>query len=123
MATLADPDHGVPPRGVGRWLRRALLAAAFLATLVTLVTHERYVLRADDPMWRHLAPFRWWLLPHVAGGMVAFLVAPVQFSATFRRRCPKAHRWLGRLYMGAVIVSSILSIYIVLASELQANWC
>jgi hypothetical protein len=124
MATLADPvsDHGVSLRGAGRWLRRLLVVAVFLATLVTLVTHERYVLRADDPMWRHLAPFRWWLLPHVAGGMIAFLVAPFQFSATFRRRYLKAHRWLGRLYMGAVIVSSILSIYIVLAFELQANW-
>ena len=122
MATLADPDHGVPTRGVGRLLRRLIVATLFLLTLATLVTHERYVLRADDPMWRHLAPFRWWLLPHVAGGMIAFLAAPFQFSATFRRRWPAAHRWVGRTYVVAVIVSSILSIYIVLAFELQANW-
>lgn len=124
MATLADPatDHGVSLRGAGRWLRRLLVVAVFLATLVTLVTHERYVLRVDDPMWRHLAPFRWWLLPHVAGGMIAFLAAPFQFSATVRRRWPAAHRWVGRTYMVAVIVSSILSVYIVLAFELQANW-
>ncbi|HSI19923.1 MAG TPA: DUF2306 domain-containing protein [Sphingomonas sp.] len=122
MASLADPDHGVPMRGVGRLLRRLIVATLFLLTLVTLITHERYVLRADDPMWRHLAPFRWWLLPHVAGGMIAFLAAPFQFSATFRRRWPAAHRWVGRTYMVAVVVSSILSIYIVLAFELQANW-
>jgi len=122
MATLADPDHGVPLRGAGRWLRRLIVAALFLLTLVTLITHEAYVLRADDPMWRHLAPLRWWLLPHVAGGMIAFLAAPFQFSATVRRRWPAAHRWVGRTYVVAVIVSSILSIYIVLAFELQANW-
>lgn len=122
MATLADPDHGVPLRGAGRWLRRLIVATLFLLTLATLITHERYVLRADDPMWRHLAPFRWWLLPHVAGGMIAFLAAPFQFSATFRRRWPAAHRRVGRTYMVAVIVSSVLSIYIVLAFELQANW-
>ena len=122
MATLADPDHGVPIRGAGRVLRRLIVATLFLLTLATLITHEAYVLRADDPMWRHLAPFRWWLLPHVAGGMIAFLAAPFQFSATFRRRWPAAHRWVGRTYMVAVIVSSILSIYIVLAFELQANW-
>lgn len=124
MATLADPnpDHSVSLRGAGRWLRRLIIVAAFLLTLATLVTHETYVLRADDPMLRHLAPFRWWLLPHVAGGMIAFLAAPFQFSATFRRRWPAAHRWIGRTYVVAVIVSSILSIYIVLAFELQANW-
>ena len=69
MATLADPDHGVPMRGAGRLLRRLIAVTLFVLTLATLVTHERYVLRADDPMWRHLAPFRWWLLPHVAGGL------------------------------------------------------
>src|SRR3569833_4571182 len=122
MATLADPatDHGVSLRGAGRWLRRLLVVAVFLATLGTLVTHERYVLRVDDPKWRHLAPFRWWLLPQVACGMIAFLAAPFQFSATVRRRWPAAHRWIGRTYMVAVNDSSNLTVYIELAVELQA---
>jgi hypothetical protein len=73
-------------------------------------------------MWPHLAPLRWWLLPHVVGGMLAFLISPFQLSATLRRRLPRLHRWLGRLYVGGALISSALSIYIVVRFEVQANW-
>ena len=102
--------------------KRVAILAAFLLTVATFLTHEAYVLRPADPMWAHLAPFRWWLLPHVAGGMLAFLISPFQLSGTLRRRLPKVHRWLGRLYVGGALISSVLSIYIVVRFEVQANW-
>src|SRR3954471_22118291 len=58
-------------------VKRVVILAAFLLTIATLLTHEAYVLRPADPMWLHLAPFRWWLLPHIAGGMLAFLLTPL----------------------------------------------
>src|SRR5437764_267708 len=82
-------------------VKRVTILAAFLLTIATLLTHEAYVLRPADPMWQHLAPFRWWLLPHIAGGMLAFLLSPFQLSTTLRRRLPKVHRWLGRTYVAA----------------------
>jgi hypothetical protein len=103
-------------------VKRVAILAAFLLTIATLLTHEAYVLRPADPMWRHLAPFRWWLLPHVAGGMLAFLLTPFQLSATLRRHAPKVHRWGGRVYAGAALTSSALSVYIVVRFEIQSNW-
>jgi hypothetical protein len=103
-------------------VKRVTILAAFLLTVATLLTHEAYVLRPADPMWRHLAPFRWWLLPHVAGGMLAFLLSPFQLSGTLRRRVPRVHRWFGRIYAGSALISAALSIYIVMRFEVQSNW-
>ncbi len=102
-------------------IKRGVMAALVAATLATLVVHEAYVLRPGDPQWAHLAPFRWWLIPHVLGGTIAFLLAPLQFSSTLRRRYPALHRWLGRVYVGAVLISASLSVYIVLVFEDPAN--
>jgi hypothetical protein len=103
-------------------LKRVTVALALLVTAATLLTHEAYVVRAADPMWAHLSPFRWWLLPHIAGGALAFLLAPLQFSSTLRGRAPKLHRLLGRFYVGACLISASLSIVIVLRFEVKANW-
>jgi hypothetical protein len=107
------------------WLPTAVKRGAFLfltlLTLATLYVHEAYVFKPADPEWARLAQFRWWLVPHIVAGAVAFVVAPLQFSATLRRRSLTLHRWLGRLYVCAVIVASSLSLYIVLVFEDPAN--
>ena len=113
--------------GAGRGLagtlaKRGVIGAAALLTLATLATHEAYVLRPHDPEWAHLAPFRWWLAPHVVGGAIALCLAPLQFSTTLRRRNPALHRWLGRVYMTAALIASALSVYIVARFEVMANW-
>lgn len=121
MTTL-ERDTPTRRSWAGSLFKRGLGGFLFLLTLATLITHEAYLLRPNDPLLAHLATFKWWLIPHVAGGAIAFLVAPLQFSATLRRANPALHRWLGRLYMVSVIVSSILSVWIVLRYELAANW-
>ena len=118
--TAIDPAKSRSAGAV--WLKRLFGGGLFLATLATLLTHETYVLRPGDPLLVHLAPMTPWLIPHIVGGTLAFLIAPLQFSSTIRRRSPALHRWLGRLYMIACTVSSILSIWIVLRFELKANW-
>jgi uncharacterized membrane protein len=101
--------------------KRALFIAFALLVIATLYVHEGYVLRPADPQWAHLMPFRWWLIPHIAGGAIALLIGPLQFSATLRRRSPALHRWLGRVYAVAAILGAALSVYIVLAFEAPAN--
>jgi len=102
--------------------KRVAALLVFMLTLATLLTHEAYVVRPTDPMWSHLAPMRWWLLPHIAGGMIAFLAAPLQFSSTLRRRSPRLHRITGRIYVLACLISSALSLCIVARFEARSNW-
>jgi hypothetical protein len=44
---------------------------------------------------------------HTSFGGLALLLAPWQFVGSLRRRHPKVHRWVGRAYLGCVLVSGI----------------
>ena len=103
-------------------VKHVVMLGALLVTLATIFIHETSLLRPGDPTLARLATFRWWLIPHVAGGAIALVIGPLQFSLTLRRRFPALHRWLGRLYVLAVTISASLSLYIILAFEDQANW-
>jgi uncharacterized membrane protein len=97
------------------WLTLGLL------TLATLYVHETPLLKASDPEWPRVWPFRWWLLPHVATGAVSLALGPLQFSASLRRRSLALHRWLGRVYVAATLVAAGLALYIVMVFEAPAN--
>ncbi len=102
-------------------IKRGAFLGLFVVTLVTIWVHERYVLQPHNPQWAHFQPFRWWLLPHVATGVLALGLGPLQFSNTLRRWNPKVHRWLGRVYAVAALISSLLALYIVLVYEIPNN--
>jgi len=99
----------------------ATVLALLAVTLVTIWTHESWVLRPADPQWLHLAPIRWWLAPHILASAVALIVGPLQFSSTIRKRSITLHRWLGRTYAASVIIASTLALYIVLTFEQPYN--
>lgn len=103
------------------FLRRATFLFLGMLTLATIYVHEGWVLRPADPNWKHILPFRWWLVPHIAAGAVALMIAPLQFSATVRRRWLALHRWSGRAYMCAALIASSIALYIGLAYEDPAN--
>jgi uncharacterized membrane protein len=52
----------------------------------------------------------WLLIPHILAGITALLSGPLQFSSRLRRRNPKFHRILGRVYVCAVFVAAPLAI-------------
>lgn len=103
------------------FLRRTTFVLLGIFTIATIYVHEGWLLKPADPEWTHIAPFRWWLIPHVATGIVAFLIAPLQFSATIRRRSLALHRWLGRTYIAAATLASLFALYIGIAFQDPAN--
>ncbi len=50
--------------------------------------------------------FRWTLYPHIATATLAFLTGPWQFSTRLRRRNPRVHRILGRVYAACVFIAA-----------------
>ena len=44
---------------------------------------------------------------HLAGGMIALVLGALQVSATLRNKYLDMHRWLGRIYVVAVVVGGI----------------
>ena len=95
---------------------RTLLVWLGCAVLASLVV--RFFGRAVVQYWhfdaahyRNLWPAKWWLVAHLGGGSLALLLGPFQFSGWIRRRYVRAHRWMGRLYLGGVLVGSIAAVY------------
>jgi uncharacterized membrane protein len=102
--------------GQGR-IRRDYVKWGFFAliavlTLAVIRVDERFLVNPADPEWPHIQPFKWWLLVHGPLGAVALVLGPTQFSDTLRRRRPQLHRWIGRVYIGAIAVAATVAMYI-----------
>jgi hypothetical protein len=62
-------------------------------------------------------PLRGWLLLHIAGGLVALLVGPVQLWLGLHDVKMEVHRKLGLVYIGAMIIGSIGAIGLALQTN------
>ena len=89
-----------------------VFSAITLASLYVLYHNERFLIDSNHPAWQHYAPFKWWLLPHGIFGTIVLLLAPLQFSERLRQRYLKAHRIMGRLYVGGAIALAPMGAYI-----------
>jgi len=69
------------------------------------LTNKPAALQAD-PVW-HLAFYT-----HISFGGIALLSGWSQFSAKWRSRRLELHRWLGRVYLIAVLFSGLAGLYI-----------
>ena len=90
--------------------KHVFFAVFGLLTLFVFYLYETPFLDPKSPVWQHVEPVKWMLLPHGVAGAVALLLAPFQFSARLRRRSMRLHRVLGRLYVAGVVVSAPLAI-------------
>ena len=96
------------------WLRPKYLLFVFIGLMLAYVLrhNEHFLIDAKDPEWRHIASFKWWLLPHALMGACALLLGPLQFSDRLRQRFTKLHRVVGRFYVGGVFLAAPLGVYI-----------
>jgi len=59
-------------------------------------------------------PRRWWLVLHIAGGVIALSVGIVQLWLGLTNRVARLHRALGKLYVGVIVLGSIGGFYLAL---------
>ncbi len=100
-----------PSDGGRRKRRQAALVAVTVLSIGMLVTivlpylgfdsaNSKVGLRADVPFHFPL------LMVHILTGGVALLLGSLQFYAPIRRRAPRAHRLIGRIYLLAGVLPS-----------------
>lgn len=114
---IASPVQGSVVKAPDRspsWLRPKYLLAAFIALMYAYVLwhNESFLINNADPEWSHIATFKWFLLPHGLAAGCALLLGPFQFSERLRRKFTKAHRVLGRFYVGGVLLGAPMGLYI-----------
>ena len=115
-ATLVSPasNQRMPVAGAILLGLAAVLALGFLAMFALPYS------TLDETTFGRFWPKRGWLLTHMAGGMVALLVGPVQIWLGLTRRRMALHRVLGKVYLAAVVVGGISSFGLSLTTE--AGW-
>jgi uncharacterized membrane protein len=114
ITTHAPGAAPLAPATRSPWLRPKYLLFAFLGLMYAYVlwNNERFLINSKDPEWPHIESFKWILLPHGLAAACALFLGPLQFSDRLRRRFAKAHRVMGRFYVGGVVIGAPIGIYI-----------
>lgn len=102
-------------RGHSRALITTTLGAlALLALWFVSRSALPYLAMSPDHYGPYFWPRRWWLVLHIAGGITALLTGLVQLWLGLANRTTRLHRALGKVYVGAIVVSSIAGFYLAL---------
>lgn len=105
------------PAGFPRWVITAMWVSAVLIAVGSyrfLIADVALVMPA---MLHHALerPVMFYL--HVGLAPIALALLPVQFSKGLRKNRPAVHRWLGRLYGGAILLAGISGIWLAYTTE------
>ena len=66
--------------------------------------------------------FKWPLIGHISGGIVALIIGPFQFWKAFRNRYLTTHRWMGRIYLAAIVPGTVSATYLAWTSGIRVNF-
>ena len=61
------------------------------------------------------------LLTHITFGLIALLIGPFQFIATFRKKYPQAHRTMGKIYLVSIALAGSASLYLSIGKIIMAE--
>jgi uncharacterized membrane protein YozB (DUF420 family) len=104
---------------------RSLLAALLIAIFIVAIWYlKRFVLpyaSLDRAYYDYFWPWRYALWAHLSGGVTALLIGPIQLWLGLTRQRLQFHRVLGRVYLGAVVVSLSGSAYLIF-HEISSDW-
>lgn len=99
-------------------LPAALWTLAALLSAEVAVFSYRYLLaigpRAPQILGNLFA--RPWLDLHVAGAATALLIGPLNFLPPLRRRAPRIHRWVGRIYIAGCLSGGVAGLVVAFGS-------
>lgn len=116
-ATVQHARHQEEPREQ----RRLRLGAVSLSAVLYLVREVGPFLSLDPTYYDYLWPWRYALWAHLAGGMTALLLGPIQLWLGLTHRRLALHRLLGKAYLWAAGVSLTGASYLI-AREIRTDW-
>jgi len=76
----------------------------------------------DPEVFGRFLEYKWSLIGHVSGGLLAIVIGPFQFWKAFRTKYNKIHRTLGVIYLSAIVIGSISATYLAWTTALAIHW-
>lgn len=96
------------------WLVLAALSLHFLAAVYGQYRH------LDPQHYTMYWPRRGWLWLHIGGGVLGIVLGPLQFLTRWPKARPRLHRWLGRTYVGGMLVACAAAVGLIATSPAPA---
>jgi uncharacterized membrane protein len=106
-------------------LKSCILLLAIIPLTLFSVNYITQAMEYFSGSESHLAGFwnvRWWLYPHILGGVVALIIGPFQFVSKLGDSFHRLHKKLGYGYVSGILISSICSIYLALTHAFELHW-
>lgn len=75
----------------------------------------------EQKTFGHYWDYKWILVGHISGGLLALVLGPFQFWKTFRNKYLTVHRWLGRTYLAAILIGTISATSLAWTSAIEVN--
>jgi uncharacterized membrane protein len=91
-------------------LMKPALWGVMAAMTLSVILYSEVPLLRQMKERAYLSTIPWLIIPHATGGIIALLSGPLQFSNRLRRRMPKFHRILGRIYVISVFIAAPLAV-------------
>ena len=107
-----------------RWasVARRLVGAVIVAlSLLFIYRALRFFSFSPEVLGKYF-PFKWVIMGHIAGGLLALLAGPLQLSRTFRGKYRRAHRVIGRVYISAVVIGAVCALILASTTALVVGW-
>jgi hypothetical protein len=104
-------------------IRIAILASVLVASYFLVFDAGEYLRSWSPAVYGRFWPARNWMVVHMGTGALALTVGAFQFGLAFLRRTSALHRWVGRVYASAVLVSCVASLAVLRnGSVVGATW-
>jgi hypothetical protein len=102
-------------------LRVLLWGVLFYFTWLFMHGADRLLAMTPEAMGKYF-PVRYAIILHITAGGGALLVGLIQFWPKLRNYSWKLHRWIGFLYLLAVLTSSITAVILAFTTAYDVNW-
>src|SRR6266487_3044182 len=98
--------------------RTIVLSVSLYFVYSNALHYFSYSSNSYGPDYWPIAPF---LLTHVASGMIALLIGPLQFIKVIRQKYTKWHRITGKTYLCCVLVGGSVAIYLEITHTIMTS--
>jgi Predicted membrane protein (DUF2306) len=93
------------------YLRFALIVFLMLFAGKFIIKDALPYFGFDKEIFGHYWIVKWPLIGHISGGILALIIGLFQFSKAFLSKFMTTHRWLGRIYLTAILIATISATY------------
>ena len=109
------------------WYRLITVRQLFFWIIIFVITHDfmrgadHFLEMTKEALGKYFT-LRWVLIAHITAGGGALVLGPLQFWDRLRVRYVKLHRWVGVMYLLAILVSATGALVLSFTTVYEVNW-